>query len=66
MAALFTTWSFLIQVAIGEITVLKPGKTYADVFDTFRWEIPEYYNIGVDICDRWADQRNRLALFYEN
>ena len=46
--------------------MLKPGKTYADVFDTFRWEIPEYYNIGVDICDRWADQHDRLALVYEN
>ena len=20
----------------------------------FRWNIPEYYNIGVDVCDRWA------------
>lgn len=28
--------------------MLKPGKTYDEVFDTFRWEIPEHYNIGVD------------------
>ena len=42
--------------------MLKPGKTYAEVFDTFQWEIPKYYNIGVDICDRWATQPTRLAL----
>jgi acetyl-CoA synthetase len=46
--------------------VLKPGKTYADVFDTFRWEIPEYYNIGVDICDKWAMHPDRPALMYED
>jgi len=29
-------------------------------------EDPEFYNIGVDICDKWAGQRYRLALIYEN
>ena len=29
----------------------------------FRWEIPEFYNIGVDVCDRWAEvEPDRLAL----
>jgi len=46
--------------------VLKPGKTYDEVYDSFRWEIPEFYNIGVDICDKWAHQRYRLALIYED
>jgi len=46
--------------------VLKPGKTYKEVYKTFRWNIPEHYNIGIDICDKWADQSNRLALIYEN
>jgi acetyl-CoA synthetase len=45
--------------------MLKPGKTYDEVYSTFEWEIPEYYNIGVDICDKWAHQRYRLALIYE-
>jgi acetyl-CoA synthetase len=46
--------------------MLKPGKTYDEVYNSFRWEIPEFYNIGVDICDKWARQRFRLALVYEN
>ena len=46
--------------------MLKPGKTYDEVYNSFRWEIPEFYNIGVDICDKWAHQRYRLALIYED
>jgi len=46
--------------------VLKSGKTYDEVYNAFRWEIPQYYNIGVDICDKWAQKRDRLALIYEN
>ena len=45
--------------------MLTPGKTYEDVYNTFKWQIPEFYNIGVDICDKWAEQGNRLALIYE-
>ena len=44
--------------------MLTPGKTYDDVYDFFQWQIPEFYNIGVDICDRWAEQGKRLALIY--
>ena len=46
--------------------MLKRGKTYDQVYNNFRWEIPEFYNIGVDICDKWAGQRYRLALIYES
>ena len=46
--------------------MLKLGNTYADVVSSFRWEIPDHYNIGVDICDRWAADSGRLALVYEN
>ena len=46
--------------------MLKPGKSYDDVYNAFRWEIPQHYNIGVDICDKWARQTDRLALIYEN
>jgi len=44
--------------------MLKPGQTYDEVYNSFRWEVPEFYNIGVDICDKWARQRYRLALIY--
>jgi len=45
--------------------MLIPGKTYEEVYHSFQWQIPEYYNIGVDICDKWAERGNRLALIYE-
>jgi len=46
--------------------MLTPGKTYDEIYHSFRWKIPEFYNMGVDICDKWAHQRYRLALIYEN
>jgi acetyl-CoA synthetase len=42
------------------------GGTYEEVRSNFKWEIPKYYNIGVDVCDKWADDKNRLALIYAN
>ena len=38
------------------------GRTYEEVYKNFKWKIPQYYNIGVDVCDKWADDKNRLAL----
>ncbi len=46
--------------------MLKPGKTYREVFESFQWQVPEFYNIGVDICDKWADEPDRTALIYED
>ncbi|MGB5423732.1 MAG: AMP-binding protein, partial [Desulfobacterales bacterium] len=45
--------------------MLKPGKSYEEVYHSFRWHIPDFYNIGVDICDKNAHQRRRTALIYE-
>ena len=37
--------------------------TYEDIYSGFRWNVPEYYNFGFDVVDRWADQdRTKLAL----
>jgi acetyl-CoA synthetase len=39
--------------------------TYDDVYRQFRWDIPARYNIGVDVCDRWADaEPSRLAILH--
>jgi acetyl-CoA synthetase len=46
--------------------MLTRGKTYEEVYSSFRWKVPAYYNIAVDCCDKWADQRYRMALVYEN
>lgn len=43
--------------------MLPKGTTYTEVCERFRWNIPEFYNIGVDVCDRWAAaEPNRTAL----
>jgi acetyl-CoA synthetase len=46
--------------------LLKFRSTYEEVYNAFQWAVPEYYNIGVDICDKWAPQRDRLALICDN
>ncbi len=46
--------------------MLQKKSTYNEVCKGFRWNIPEFYNIGVDVCDKWADERYRLALIYED
>jgi len=46
--------------------MLQKKSTYNEVYEGFRWNIPEFYNIGVDVCDKWADERYRLALIYED
>lgn len=40
------------------------GKSYRELYDNFKWQIPNHYNIGVDVCDKWANDKNRLALIY--
>ena len=40
------------------------GETYEEVYNNFQWDIPKQYNIGVDICDKWASDKSRLALIY--
>jgi acetyl-CoA synthetase len=49
----------------GDGVVLRPGRSYDEVRTAFQWEIPETYNIGVDICDKWSRDSRRLALIYE-
>lgn len=46
--------------------MLQKKKTYDEVYQGFHWHIPEFYNIGIDVCDKWADERYRLALIYED
>ena len=46
--------------------MLQRHATYAETFDSFRWQIPEHFNIGVACCDRHADGTGRPALIYED
>lgn len=43
--------------------MLRKGKTIADTRAAFQWEIPEFFNIGVDICDKTANtEPDRTAI----
>ncbi len=35
-------------------------KTYAE----FKWEVPEYYNFARDVLDKWAEDPNKLAIWW--
>ena len=39
---------------------------YEEICSRFRWEIPERFNIARDCCGRWAAERSRLALLWED
>jgi acetyl-CoA synthetase len=45
--------------------VLPQLDSYEAIYRRFEWPIPEFFNIGVDICDKWADDPHRLALIHE-
>lgn len=34
--------------------MLPDIRDYDELYRRFRWQVPERYNIGVDVCDRWA------------
>ncbi|CCG08466.1 AMP-binding protein [Pararhodospirillum photometricum] len=47
----------------------RTATTYTDLVRGFAWTIPEYYNIGVDVCDRHAlspARANNPAVIAEN
>jgi len=47
--------------------MLTRAATYADVRRALDWRIPERFNMGVDVCDKWADaDSSRLALIVED
>ncbi|MEZ5647487.1 MAG: acyl-CoA synthetase [Alphaproteobacteria bacterium] len=39
-------------------------KTYTEVVETFRWAIPQQFNIAQVCCERWADGRGRPAIIH--
>ena len=45
--------------------MLGPAKDFDALAGAFRWDIPRRYNIGVDVCDRWAAiDPQRLAILH--
>jgi len=41
-------------------------KDYAEEYANFNWEVPEYYNFAVDVVDKWAEDPDKLAIWWVN
>jgi acetyl-CoA synthetase len=39
---------------------------YREVYEAFRWNVPARFNVAHYCCDRWATERHRLALYWED
>ena len=39
---------------------------YREVYEAFRWQVPDRFNVAHSCCDRWAAERHRLALYWED
>jgi acetyl-CoA synthetase len=45
--------------------MLPRADSYSALTGEFRWRVPQRYNIGIDVCDRWAAlQPDRIALTF--
>jgi len=42
------------------------GDRYREVYAAFRWQVPAQFNIAHHCCARWACERHRLALCWED
>jgi len=47
--------------------MLSMASTYDQVYQSLKWDIPEYFNMAVAVCDRHADATpNKTALIFED
>jgi medium-chain acyl-CoA synthetase len=37
---------------------------YDDTFNSFKYEVPEYFNFAGDVIDKWAEDPNKLAMWW--
>ena len=42
------------------------GSTYQEIYENFRWDLPEVFNLGVALSDRYADGAGRPAIVFED
>jgi acetyl-CoA synthetase len=43
--------------------MLPQSRSYEEIVRNFRWQVPPEFNIGVEVCDRWAGRDpDRLAI----
>ena len=46
--------------------LIERGDSYDEICEKFQWKVPEKFNIATYVCDRWADDDDRVALIYED
>ncbi len=39
---------------------------YHQICDAFHWQVPQRFNMAWECCGRWARERHRFALYYED
>src|SRR5918992_169010 len=39
---------------------------YTELYESFRWDVPERYNMARACCGNWAQDRTRFALYWED
>jgi acetyl-CoA synthetase len=42
------------------------GDSYAEIHAAYRWDVPAEFNIAAACCGRWASDRARFALYWED
>jgi len=45
---------------------MVPEDSYAALHASHRWDVPEFFNIAHACCGRWAGDRTRFALYWED
>ena len=45
--------------------LIKHAGSYREIYDAFRWNVPQRFNIATACCDRWAVDPDRIALIHE-
>ncbi len=43
----------------------RDAQNFEQMAAAFSWDLPERYNIGVDVCDKWSHEPKRIALIHK-
>jgi acetyl-CoA synthetase len=51
---------------MSDIQLDATARDWPTLHSSFRWNVPARYNIAAACCGRWAEDRSRFALYYED
>ena len=49
-------WTFAAPASLVFCRMLPQSRSYDELVREFRWQVPAQFNIGVEVCDRWAER----------